>query len=225
MTYDDELEDDLDAFVIDGPSDAASLLERNNVWIDNDGAPRTDDPPVVSVDGEEHADRLLRRVMGIDRKVDKILTLAARRRAEVDAWEADRTYGLRRDRERVVAALEGFMRAVNARAPKIRSLALPSGTLALRKGQPKVTGDLPSVAVKDYPTVATVDLVVKLDRTAARQVWKADAVITADDGDGHKVCTAVDVNGAIVPGVTIRVPLQDGFSLTVGPKRTEADDE
>jgi phage host-nuclease inhibitor protein Gam len=102
----------------------------------NDGEPQCPPDPWV-IANELQADRLLRRLR--DEEADQRTREAAAEAeiAKIRAWVTSQRERMERRTAYLRASLEQFMRIANARAPRVKTMELPSGTLALRKRPPQ----------------------------------------------------------------------------------------
>jgi hypothetical protein len=97
-----------------------------------------DVPEVEPPADAAHVNRLLGAYHRLARKVADRMLFADDEVKRIRQWEKDRNAGLLRRMESIEGVLEGWMRAVAADDPKVRTESLPNGTLRLRAAQYRV---------------------------------------------------------------------------------------
>lgn len=211
------LEDDLDAFLdIDIPT----------------SAPDDDDPdidtvlPAIDVD---MAERIAYKARRLEKERCDVRVLANKRRAAIDAWEADRGGGIEREIARAERSLELFARQWHRANPRSKTLSLPSGTLRLRAGRGKIEVDDEVAFVQWCESHSRHDLLryepkpkkadlTEIDRHEGIQrnakdgtlvqTWKIMAEVITVDGDGELTTEKVSI-----PGVVYTEPVVDKFTF------------
>ena len=81
------------------------------------------------------ADRMLRTMRGLQRRIDEVREAARLDRARTDRFEEERVGVLQHGYDRVEAAVASWGRAVNAADPKRATIHLPNGVVAVRKAE------------------------------------------------------------------------------------------
>lgn len=197
-----DLYDDLDAYLADEPPE---------------GEP--DDSPLL-LDGQESADRALRRLARIDTEAARVKQVADAERERIAAWEEDRLHGLQSRREWLLSGLEGFMRALHAQGQRT-SLSLPWGRLGLKQG-----------AVSTHVLEREDDVARGLSGRFVRtkyEVAKAEVKAACHPGErldrlaepGYEYRAVLDEEGKVLPGVAFLCPMEGaaGLQFTAKPNR------
>lgn len=160
----------------------------------------------------EQADYALRRIARIDHEMKRNEAIARHQVEKIQAWLHGRSDILLSQREWWVRSAEGWMRSHNAETG-VKTEKLPSGTLSLRKAQPKVEVDADPVDAPEQ----FVKVVTKWDRNAIKQACSAGPEVEVSDiPEGYKARAAVTADGEQLPGVVLLVPTRDSFSLKAG---------
>jgi hypothetical protein len=220
------LEDDLDEYL--GAVDIPGVDPS-----DPDGAPLE---AVRAAVDDTMADRILYKVARLADDEAAARSLAAKRRADIDAWEADRCSGIQRERERAERSLELFARDWLRRNPGARrkSISLPSGTLKLAKGRGKIVVDDEHLFTAWCEEHKRFDLLRYEPKPKKAELASEEAIKrhqgvqrNADDGtlvQTYRLMTDVitgvnDEDGELlvetvsIPGVVYTEPVQDKFSI------------
>lgn len=188
---------------IDSDLDAALTYE-----IDFDAGT---EPPVL--DDIDQADRAMRRVARIEHDMNRYEKLYRTRAAEIIELLGEALAPMERERDWHLRSVEGWTRAhlIDARTKTVK---LPSGTVSLRSGQPKV------VATAKEPDVDIADWFVRVRREWDKNAVKAGTQIGPEiedvDTDGVTIHWAVDSDGVPVNGVVYELPTSDSFSYKAG---------
>lgn len=165
-----------------------------SAWEDIDGDP-ADAPDFLY--GEEDADRNLRHLATLRRRMDRITALVDAEREKLDNYEAEQLFPLKKTEERLELGLAQYHRAVLARDGR-KTIELPHGVLKARAQQPVFEFDpeqfipwaqenAPEMVRQPEPPAPEVD------RNAVK-----GAVGIQDDRD-----YAVDISGERIPGLTV----------------------
>ena len=195
MTALEQLDSELDAYIV------------GDITYDPEADP-------VDLGDIDAADRALRRVARIEHDMARLEKLATHRKAQIDEYLANALAPMEREREWFLRSVEGWARA-HLSNQKTQTVKLPSGSVSLRKAQPKVE---PTVRDPD-PDVAPELVRVKRewDRNAVKQATTPGPQIEVDDApEGYTVHWAVDADGVVVNGITFLVPTQPTCSIKAG---------
>ena len=84
------------------------------------------------------ADRMLRTMRGLQRRISEVREAARADRARADRFEEQRVAVLQHGYDGIERALASWGRAVNADDPKRATIHLPNGVVAVRKAQDKL---------------------------------------------------------------------------------------
>lgn len=166
-----------------------------SAWEDIDGEP-ADAPSFLY--GEEDADRHLRHLLAVKRRMDKVKRLVAVERARLDTYEAEQLLPLTTTKERLELDLAQYHRAVMARDGR-KTIELPNGVLRARAQQPRYEFD-PEQFIP-WAQENAAEMVRYPDPPAPEVNVNAvkGAVAIQDDRD-----YAVDnVTGERIPGLTV----------------------
>jgi hypothetical protein len=144
--------------------------------------------------GADDADRLLRRVARIDRELAEVDDLYAAELLRLTDWRDRRRDTLGGSRKHLVGRLELYLRALQENDRKLSSVDLPNGRIVSRKQQPEWVIDEEFVpwAESHAPEL----LRTPPPRAPAPDV-RAIKALGVIDG------RVIDVNGEVVPGVTV----------------------
>lgn len=190
-----DLYDDLDAFLCEPAEGTTSDVL---------------DSPLM-LDGQQSADRALRRLARVEREERNVRQVADAERDRIADWEADRLSGLRSRREWLERGLEGFMRALQAQTGS-KSLSLPWGRLSLRKGATKVLADanrLPERYLKRPDPEPRKADIAKAAKPAPTPMDPQPEGVEV----GYRAHLAVNVEtGEVLVGAVILVPVEDSFT-------------
>lgn len=168
------------------------------------------DPTGYRVEGLAHANRLLRRLVRLDRERAEVRAIADGERDRIDAWERDRTAGIDRARTWIEATLEAFARANHAETGT-QTVKLPAGALKLSKPRTRVVVDeaapevLAELVARDLARVAP-------DRAGIARTLKPGPKL--GETGGVEVFAAVDTNGEVVDGVVFEANVAMTFKAT-----------
>lgn len=231
-----DLHDDLDAYEL--PDEELEAAERD-ANLDDD-ADAIEAPPDA-----EKAEAMMRVVRGLDRELRRIDMLATQEMSRIESWRNDRSAGLKRRRDALLAALEQYARAVHRLAPKRKTIDFPHGKLALRAPRPRVVIDdepkflewwredarmrvavyLRDLMDADADTIAAevVELVLTRSSVARCKIEPNKTAIaglptgpTITDDD-EQTAVAVVLDGEAIPHVAVVTSKHDTFSPTVTP--------
>lgn len=230
MATEDDLERELDDFLaIDVP-----LAEPSDDDLPGAG------PPVVGAPTEDVADKLLYKTRRLSEEAADVRALATRRRAEIDAWEADRLFGIDRETSRIRESLELFMRSWHRSHPRSKTLSLPNGKLTLRgSGRGKI------IVTEEWKLVEWAEQngrkdLLRYKPAPAKSVLADEALVTRhlavqdEVGTGELLQTwrlMVDVVGpegtesVSIPGVVYAEPIEDRFGVKLPEDGTDQEDD
>lgn len=183
------------------------MLDR---LVDDGGVDFDSDPSEFQVEGQQQANRLLRRLARLNADAEVVETVAADERQRIDDWVRDRMAGIDRGRRWLTATLEGFARANHA-AGGGQSLKLPAGTLKLSKGRASVEvdeagGELPAGLVERGLVRVAPD-----KAAIARELVEGPELGVTG---GRRIFAAVDKTGEVVEGVVFSRPEDLTFKAT-----------
>ena len=203
-------------------------------------APEGTEPEVAAPEDADLADRLLYRWSRLADEERKVRQMADARRARIEAWEADMTSGIERDRARVERSLEKFIREFVRKNPRRgKSMKLPNGTLKLTApGRGKI------VVEDEHGFVAWAkehrpDLLVPQWVPAKALLHDEDGiprhpgVQRNDERTGRLVQTyrlMAEIDGTegieqvSIPGVVYTDPVQDKFTI-IDPNHDEQEND
>ena len=215
-------------------------------FIDPDEWASDDDPEVAPAPNIEVADRLLYKARRLAEERASYEALAVKRKAEIDAWLADRTHGIDRQMRWLSTSLESFARMTVERGGKkaAKTIVLPNGRLALKapgRGKIVVTDE---VAFTTWARrVGLAETLIRYEPKVAKAVLADEDLIgrreatqiTDDRGDlvqSYQLTVDVTPDGktgeietAVIPGVLYVHGLRDNFTLTLttdNPDQEEA---
>jgi len=199
----DELADDLADFLLVGAE------------VDD---PALDDPP-RPIANEFDAERMLRRIGRIDREVQRVRDFVAGEKAALDAYVADRTAGILREKQRIEESLAAWIAA-----QPVKTVTLPHGQVRRRGQRAKVwvLDDSPT-AVEELAKLApgVVRTTHELMRSAVDSELQVGPVIedAVAPEPGYVVHAAVNADGEEVPHVRFLRPNDEtpNFGYTVKP--------
>ena len=175
-------------------------------YLDEEFEPAEERREAWSIQNDSTADWALRKIREDERILAGHEETAQREIERVNEWIERMRHKAASDTAYLRGALESYMRGVNDVDPKRKSLALPNGSLQLRKDLAKwnwpETGEEYS-ALLSYATEHKLTRVrVELDKAGIKK-----ACCITDAGQ------VVDANGEIVPGIIVEESQWLGFSL------------
>lgn len=144
------------------------------------GAEPNYEGPVEPPANADHAERMLGRLARLRRDAAAAEAFAARRHVEIDEWVARRLFPLVTRMAWLEQALREYHIAVLGREPERKSIALPSGSLVSRMGQPTwefhdeaaflawATENLPAAVRQKPPPPPEIDKAVAKDALTRR---------------------------------------------------------
>lgn len=212
MRADDDLEADLDAFVV------------------GDELPSDEPPPVP--ENPEGASRLLLAVRMREREIERVTDLARERLERITEWRDDRTAGAKRSIEFIARSLETWMRAHHERTDQVTT-KLPDGELRVRPGKQRIAAyDEPAALLwarrrRRWSWLQITETIakdpVKAETDAGPPFEALPAKLAAVElDDTHEWRQVVDVDGEIVPGLAIAEPVKRVFGYTtLKPKKPQ----
>lgn len=181
-------------------------MTLEDTWRDLDEFVASQDLPdfdsePVPAESLDQANRWLRAIKRIDRRVAEIREVAAAERQRINEWEAEQVAAVSKNRAWLERSIELLARALFQRDPKVITRSLPNGEFTLRKQQPDWSYT-DEKAFVEWAKVHRRGLLnfpdppePKPDKNAVKKAFEVDG----KPGD----TVPVVVDGVKVPGLTV----------------------
>lgn len=141
------------------------------------------------VEGDDQAARALYHYRTLQKEIDRINALAAKRILDIQTWQLGIVGGLKKAQQYFRSPLEFYMRKVNQNIKKVKSIKFPEGMIGIRAQQPIIIIDekvIPEVVARaGAPNEAKLVI--------SKYSWDNKAIRTAAITNGEDLSWLIEI--------------------------------